>query len=589
MNEENISFLHRFKNKKVILVFISVLVVLILASTVYLVLSKKSAKQFYLESEGRNFRQYAEQIKKAYKDFYTTQEPYMNSINKRRVEITADLESASDKPFGISNAKGIFDVIEKSKLVIDTKNNQKMKSSVTKASLLLDKSPLMDAEIFTKDRQLAFTVPVLTPDMYFTVNLDKLDDVYKRFNIPLRPKEFISSPDIASRIKFSDPELDNVIKDYGPFISGLIDEKDVKYGKNVVLKVGDRERRGREVTVTLGGEKTKSLLKALADKAASDDVLLKLTYGNFADVAHLFDEAGFFQLFDTLEKWGYLSLNENIKAPLDSLNVKKDMEEFKSTFKNAFSRMSYPEGLKMTVVVDKSGNILDRKLDIPGLQDDSGRKFSIDVHSGKNDTSIINFKNSFFNLGITKIGPEGEKLRQVYGISSHILLQPENGDEKGKIEFKYEKSRGESVEFAFGGKLDIDRSTDKLTLKKNNSIKYNFEILGDKPDIIDRVKGEVLMSTARNNKLKTRNTNTVVTVNVSMPSFDLKDTTLKISLAAEDKFEIEDFNLPDIQNARTVDLNNISDTELQKVEEEIMKSFGTFYFNNKSIIDAFMQ
>lgn len=586
MSDKKSSLINKLKNKKLIIASISVMVAAALAAAGYFVLSKKSAREFYLESEAKNFRKYSDHLKKLYRDFYASQEPYMDSRYRKRAELTADIKAEGDSPFGIAKAQNIIDIIEKCKVIINTKNNPKGKESLTNLSLLIEKSPIIDAIAFTRDGKLGFTVPVLTPDRYFMLDINRVDEVYNRFNIPFRPKRFVKKADIAQTIKFNDTELDEIAKEYGSLISGLIEEKDVKYGKNVVLKVGGKEVKGREVVVTLGSDKTKKLIRQALDKASEDNRMLRLTYENYADILGLVGDTGLLQLVDVLNETGYLQLNENIMAILESMDIKKNLEGFKSDIKEFGSKSGYPEGLKMALVLDKSGNILDRKVSVSFIRSSGGQKSSIDIHTGSNDIKNDNFKNGFFTLRLTKTGPGGEKLLDALTINSKLTATPKNEDEKGRVELIYEKNKGGNVEFAVAAGVDIDRSTDRLTLKRNNIMKYNIEVHGDSPDITDRFYGEISMVSGENKKQKTRNTSTGIVVNADLPSFGMKPLVLKFNLVQEDRFDIQEFSLPEVQAARSVDLNTIPDADLKKVEEEIMASFGTFYMSNKSLIDS---
>jgi len=587
MADKTAFFINRLKNKKLAAVSIFVIVAVVLAITGYLVFSGKSARQFYLDAEAKNFKKCSEHIKKIYSKFYKGQEPYIKDMHRSRIELTADIQSEGDVVFGIQNSRSIMDVIRKCKLIIDNKSKPAEKESLTNLSLLVDKSPIIDALIFTGKDKLGFTVPVLTPDRYFTLDLDKIDEVYERFGIPVRPKKIAKKAEFARTIKFSGEELDAMAKEYGSLISGFIAEEDVKYGKDVVLKVGDREVKGREVIVTLGEDKTEELIGQVLDKASGDDRLLRLTYENYADVVGLFRDMGFFQLVDVLDETGYMRLNDIIKKGfLDRLNVSKDLKGFKDSLKEVGSGYKYPDGLKMVLVIDKSGNILERKASVTYIPGKDGEKRVIDIYTGINDVKNVGFNNGFFTLTLTRTGTAGEKLEDTLTVNTRFAQSSENDDGKGRVEIIYRKSRDEDTKFAVKAGVDIEKSTDQLTLKKNTIAKYNMEFQGDRPDITDRFYGEIKTVAGENKKRKIKNVSTGTVLNADMPSFGMKPLTLKLNLAREDRFDIEDFSLPEPEAATTVHLNTASEDDLKKVGEEIMASFGTFYMNNKSLIDA---
>ena len=162
--------LDKFKSRKITVILSIFFLLVIIAAAFYVFSPKKTPKEIYFDAESMNFTKYSESIKKSYKEFYASQEPYMNSRHKRRSEMTLKMEPGSDKPFGLENAKSIFDLVERCKIVIDSNCNPTEEKSVSNVSLLLEKAPLIDAQIFTAGKQLGFTVPVFTPDMYFKLD-----------------------------------------------------------------------------------------------------------------------------------------------------------------------------------------------------------------------------------------------------------------------------------------------------------------------------------------------------------------------------------------------------------------------------------
>lgn len=590
-SEVRMRILNKINKKMIIIISISVLTAAALLATAYLTMFSKQARQFYLEAEAKNFKKYSDQIKQIYGDFYSDQKPYIEGNYKKRVEVTADIKSEDTKIFGLSNAQGIFDIINKCKVVVDSKNNPAVNAGLTNISLLLEKAPLIDITVFKKDRQLGFTVPVVLPDKYFTLNLDKLDDVYDRFYkrydlLPIKPKRVVSAVGMAKTIRFSNEELDSTAKNYGTFISALLEDKDVQYGKNVIIKIGNEVKKGREVAITLDSVKTKKLLQGIAEKMSNDDVLLKMTYENYADVIKMLDEAGLFQALKVFDEQGYLKINDTVKGLLNTLNIKKDIPGFKGALKKFLSDVDYPDGLKMTVVIDSSGNILDRKVTINASSNDNAGRV-ININTGTNDVKNDNFKTGICSIKLIDTLKDGNTYTREYSINSTII--PTGKNEKGGIVINYTGKKNDNLELSTQVNLDIDRNTDELTMKDNSTVKYVVRWAKDKNSSEgDKLSGELSSVSWKNNKLKTRNKNTTLTMNADLPSSGLKNTSLKLDFKKEDKFDIGEFQLPQLSNSNTIDLNNVTDKDLEKVEGEIEASFGTFYLKNKPIVDAVM-
>lgn len=579
------------KRKHAIIILCSIAAVLVLLfAALYRMLSGESARELYFKAESRNFKKYSEDLNQIYGNFHAKQAPYMNSRYRRRTEFTLDItHGGKDVQFfnGV-NAGAILDIARNSKLIVDSRHDPAANQSLGKVSLLVQRTPLIDAEVYTKDRELGFAVPVIAPDKYFLLSLDKLDSVYDKFGISFRPKRLIKQVDLDKAIFYSAEEVERLAEKYGALMSGFIDEEDVKYGEEVKVRVGGEERNGREILLSLDKNKTQKLFAALLDEASRDDVLLRITYGNLAGVSGLLNEAGFFQLFDVIEDAGLLSLNENIKSILNHMNIADDLETFKKKIMEAKQKIEFPGGFEMRVVVDKDGNILTRDLSLPFTDVKNEKQYELNVTSGTNDLKNQGFRNVFCRISLGYEGADGEKRMNLYEVNSRLEQLSKNKDEKGSVELKYEKSRNGETEFAVAAVFNIDRHMDEATQKKNNSILYDITFQGDRPDLKDRFYGELAWKEGRNNKLKTLNVDAALTVNMDLATLNVENAVIKLNAVREDRFDIEEFRLPDMQEFAVVRLDSISEGELAELEKEIMASFGKFYLSNKPLFDSIM-
>ncbi len=570
-----------FKNKKVLL-GIAAAVVLILAAAAYMLFPGKSARDFYLKAEGRNFKIYSDMIKKTYKDFKEAQQPYLSANYKVRTEISADIKQ-KDAPPAVS---GIYDVLGKCKLVADYQCNPVEKTSLTGLSLLLEKSPFVDAEIISRDKQLYFTVPVFTPGRYFGVDTERLDEVYDRFKAPVKPLRVPNPTDAANAVEFDSEEFERLASDYGKYISEHLKDKDVKYGKTVDLTISGEKTGGREVFVSLGKEDSLALLKGLAAKAGSDDAFVKLTYGNYADVSGVVDAMGIFQLINYLDRTKTLALNEEGRSLLKAFDITKDLDGFKQDLSKLFDSFNMTDGLKMTLIIDKAGNILDRTVTAK-LKDTAGAEHEINIHTGTNSVKYNDYRNRYLKADIYTRTAGGETHRY-FGINPAVTPSSKDGDVKGRLDFYWGIDVKNGIYSLISAKLDIDTATDPLTLKKNSLIKYAVEQQNTKEGTPDKISGEINTVSWKNNKMKTRNKTTDITFNAELPNFGITGFSAGLKLAREDRLELEPFTLPEVPSGSLVDLNTATDEELQKVQNEILASFGTFYMTNKPIIDAVM-
>jgi hypothetical protein len=126
-------------------------------------------------------------------------------------------------------------------------------------------------------------------------------------------------------------------------------------------------------------------------------------------------------------------------------------------------------------------------------------------------------------------------------------------------------------------------------LKRHTKVAYDFTLDGANTADKGQFSGEVNTASWSNKKFNTRNNNTGITLKLHMPSFDAGDFMLKLNFAREDKFGIEAFTLPDIGQEKTdsiIYLDKASDADFEKLSDDVLAAFGTFYMTNKPVFDA---
>ena len=544
------------------------------------------AREFYFKAESNNFKKYSQWLEKNYTAFQEAQQPYKESAYRRRVEITADVMSGGN-PFGLKHADRLSDLIKKSKLIVDTRRSPLEDTAVSDMSLLIEKAPFLDAEVFTEARNLYFTVPVLLPEKYFRADLNKIDEVYDKLSVPVRPKRLVNAADIAEALQFDEPAFDESLSALGAVFKEIISKDAVKYGQEREITISGQAVKGREVLVSLDEASATELLGRLASAAASNDTLISLTYGNFADLSAMLEDAGLFRLFDFLDKTGVVVLNESEKKLVERLNVKKDTEGFRKAITEGFSGYTLKDGMNMTLVIDRSGNILDRKLSLDLTATESGKSFKLDIHTGSSSTNWDDCRNRFAEIKVEQPDADSGSGSKTTVLAVHSVFQKANGtDLKGDITING------SVTSPDGGKsgaditLAIAGGTDATTLKRHDSIKYGLMLYGQYGD--GNLDGELSMVSWKNKKLHSANRSVKLTAAANLPSFGIKDLSAEISLSGEDRLGIEPFALPDIQQGSVTDLNAATDSDLERIRMEVMASFGSFYLSNKPVFDAIL-
>jgi len=572
----------KLRGKKAILVVALVLLVAAVSYFAVRLFGQTDARSFYFKAESRNIGEYIQWIKDSHNNFQEKQRPYDSTTYKRRNEITADIRSGG-KPFGMKDATRLFDLITKSKLVVDTKNNPVEKKSVTTASLLVEKAPFMDAELFTDNGAIYFTVPVLLPGKYFSVEQKEIDLLYDRFSIPVRPKKFVTGLDIAKTIKLDEQVLDASLKGLGDVFSGVIKKENVTYGERKQIDISDEAVSGREIIVALDGPSATTLFRNLIDFIVEDEALLSYTYGNYADLSALMEEAGVFSLSEFLDEKGIVYLNEDERKFRSALNIKKDMEGVKKSLKSFAESYELKDGLEMTLFIDKDSRIVKRDVEfnLTSLKDNKSLKLGINTGA---TTVYPDLKNRFVNFTLDKKESGGSVLK-IY--ATPVFKKPQGDDVKGTISAGFSIEKPDGIITGADIEFDITGQTDKNTLKRNNSVKFSSRLFGESEDGF--ISGEVTRTSWKNKKLGTVNSIVNISAKADLPNFDIKDLSAEIKIAGEDVLGINAFTLPAVNRDEVADLVKAPDSEIDKIKMQIMASFGAFYFNNKAIFDAILE
>ena len=581
------------RNRKRLYAAIVVLVAALIVFLVIKLLLPHNAVDFYINAEKRNLDRIIQLADKGYTEFVEKQKPYLEEPHRRRVEITADI-GAGGEAFGLGQTDQLSGILKKSKLITDTKKQPQEGVSLSNLSLLVERSPLIDAELFSDEQSLYFTEPVITPGKYFSARLDQLDEVYDKYSIPIKPKKSINEAEIAKILEFDGAAFKNSTEKLGDIAAKYLTKATVKYGEKREIMISGESVKGREVLVSLDEALATALLYELADFIITDDVLVRYTYGNYARISSLLNDAGLFRLFEYLDETGNVVLNEIEKALVESLSKEKDVESLKRALGEIISRRVVKDGLNMTLLVDNDGNILDRKVVIELLNKEDMNFAKLDLNSGSTSTVFEDARNRFLNMVLTQKGSgsssQGVNKGGATEVSefyiSPVFEKSKEGETIGSVDIEYAYSSSGQERAGFGLDLDISSIPDELTLKTNNRIGFVTRIFGDTGE--GKLQGEWSNSTWENKKLRSRNSTSEVSISVDMPFIGVSDFTAGIKLAGEDRFGIEPFTLPDIVNSSVIDLNNLTQKDLDRIYMEAMASFGSFYISNKPLFDALL-
>lgn len=585
------------KKKNIIIIAAGLLLAGVIAYIAVRTLGTPAAAGLYYKAESRNFERIAHWMEQQHDAFTESQKPYMDKNHRLRTELTASVGSGG-KAFGLAADGRMMELIEKCKLVADTRRQPQTGVSQTDLSLLLQKVPFIDAKIHSDKETIYFTVPVLMPGKYFSADIGRLDEVYDKFSIPIKPKKLVNSADIAGNIEFKAETFRNSAGKLGDIVKKYVTADKVKYGQDKDVTVSGQAFRGREVLVSLDEEAATAMLHELADVISQDDALLSYTYGNFTRLSTLADDAGLFGFLSFMDETGAAAMNKFEEELLKGLNVREDRERFSKSLKETIGGYRLKNGLQMALVIDRDENILERKLslDVQSISGDKG--FVLDIGTGSTNNSFDDPRNRYADVVITakpaadasQADAAEEGGNGADGVTE-LHIRPEftkTGVQGGKgsldisLAFTPQGGAGTGIDV----KLDITGGRDELTLKKNTSVKFQANITGETGD--GTLEGEWSESAWENKKFDSRNSTAELSFSADLPFLGISNFSGVLNIASEDRFGTEPVTLPDISQSEVTALDDVTKSDIDRIEMEILASFGTFYLSNKAIFDAFL-
>lgn len=574
----------RNSRKSVIIISLCIIFAAVLAYIIYSAVSRKSTTEIYLDAESKNFERIVNKIEGYYASFVEKQKPYMEGPNRSRTEITADIKGAEEL-LGLKNAGQVSGIINRAKLIIDTRTQPQKGISAAEASLLLERTPFLNAELYSDGRTIWFAVPEIMPGRYFSTQRDRLGDLYDRFSIPVKPMDTISGPKIAKSLVFDREPLMASAKKLGDIFTGYFTDETVTLKGKLDFAAGEKTFEGLEFHIYLNEERASSLFRELFTAVSEDEVLLKHVYGNYANMTALLDDAGLFRLFGYLDDTGMMTLSDYERKIVDRLSESKDIDAFGSRLKQLAVDYRLKDGLIMKVVTDKDGNILAREimLDISNIK--GGTSYKLDIFTACSNEVLDDIRNRKVSITLVEYGGEENRTTELSVVPVFEKTDGAGADTRGKIDIMYAVTGANGIRNQMDIGLDISGGLDQKTQRRNRTIKIDAKITGETGD--GSVSGTLSNMSWSNKKQKTTNSVTSIDISADLPFLNINDFSARLDIKDEDSFDIGDFPLPDMGRENVMDLGTASDEDLNRLEMEVMASFGAFYLNNKYIFDAF--
>jgi hypothetical protein len=593
------------KNRNLYILTAAILVIAVIAVIIFISVGKnKNVKDLYFEIETKNFVNFMSDIIKKQNDSMAKTKPLREQPSRTRHEISVKLSNlGSGGNQGLNIPEQAIDVINSSKLVLNSRYDLKNDIQTGSLSFLLEGQSFLDINTFLDKNIMGLQIPVIY-DKYFVLDKNNVSYAFDRFGIDMPAKKILIPSEINDTLKIPLVEFKDIFTDYIAFMEDIIAEQNISITKNVKLKQveypvsnynnpvlqgkneqqdNDKQKQQNLVTVksetsSKSEESSKSGAASELGVASKSDIKLepetvyqpqessnnktksgkydiftiKLNEDEFKAVAEktidmlcsdkrLFDITlgKTYTVCEMLKDAGYFDLSKDLEAAYNQAKKYEDINMLKQDLLNIIKYSSFPEGFNMALTVDKSGNIVDRKISFANkMEGESKRMFSL--HAGQ-----------FF---------------------TRLVIEQESSESKS------ENSLG----------TDNSNAVIEIEIIRQEEASRNFIYINCVNNIWPDFKAAIntTKTSSEDNKKKTLNTNYILDIDLTCTELGIEKGNMLIDVKREDRYGI-DFTLPEINEDTAVDIKSITEDGIETVKTEIQFSAAKFLLTNQYLINAF--
>ena len=500
------------KAKKIIITIVIVLAILATLGGVFAFLWFKTSVFNWLKPSDDLF---ADQLKSAFelKDFKYTN--YSDTLDKYKdlfeKPVKAKLNISAN--LNVSELdKNVQDVINKSKITVESNADVKNKKSQNKVGLYSDNSEVLTVDMVTNDDKVGIGCKDLS-DKYLAVSMEDLISYLKKNgNMSRDELEMLSKVTSGKSINpydllyISEDDLKHFDKEYSiDKIIDLISKDCFSKKNNVKVEVDGDEVKTYATYLTLTGDDAYKFAEEFTNKVKDDSVITKIV----AEKANMVLEY----------------------ANQDKISEKEVEQYMDKLFESTLSELE-------------------------GLKDEKDSAVQIAIYSKNNKPVRIDFnmlEDAEDDDAETLISIEYAKNKDIYTIYNNgkaYMSVVNDYEKKGKNEYKGKltlKAQGMSM-----GTLDYE-IVDK---EKESKLYLNLNIpLAD-------VSGKIDISSKGNYKKEPVEVNGTISFNYKKESAEIK---------FDGTFEFGDASIPELNSSNSINILKLSESELQAEAEKILK------------------
>ncbi|MFZ5753427.1 MAG: hypothetical protein ACOY3J_04240 [Bacillota bacterium] len=511
----------------------------------------KSPKQIYLEAEGKHLSQLVKTWGESYDWYYKEYvKPYLENPVRSTVEISAGIKGLE---LPDPNLWILLDILEKSKIIAESFVDEKNQQYYTKFDVALEGNKLIGFETFVDKTKFGFGVPLIY-NKYAVVDLKDRDKLKEKFGVTALPKKILTYNDVLDAFRIPKEEREALFEDYAKLYVDSLKKTQVTMQKGTFPE-GNMKINTRILTISFTEAEIADLMKKMADKMAEDEKLLNLVYTKQKSIIKLMDDAGY--------DLAALGIKEKEKS-----EIKGMLQEFSKNIHDGLKDLKLADGVKMVLYIDGKDNILEREVTFGNANDKTVIKTARWVDASKQE-------NGLFVVSGGEQGKSGE-LKAAY------TKKPiDSKTKKGTFSFSLKDDKED-----FSLLLESDFSEVKDGAKQDDEVK--FTVTAKDQEGTGKFSGELKTNMAVNEKDKNREMDSTLKLTFDVSSEGIQGANLNVTVKQKDEFGAE-VKLPKLEAGNTVDVVNISEEEMFKLQQELMAAVQQFVEKNMALFQPYMQ
>jgi hypothetical protein len=549
------------KQKKV--VFLILLAVLLFGSIAlgYEMIIKNNPKNLYLLAEYKTNQQTLKDLKEIYGEEWELQKALLDKPSSSTSEVKMDLNLEEGIP-GVDPFQQaiITSILDSSKIVINVDQDPVSNTSFSTFGLDLSGNNLFSAELYQSKEETGVQVPVLYDKFLFIQN-NQFGEAIRKFDPTYSGPESLDQfmPNYNEMYKLPQELQEHIRTNYTQFLMDSLKEEYITLTKNVPYQSPEGSVNLRQIDIVMTEDDVKQFLVQFVDKLSKDEELLDLVAEN-------------------LIEWMKI---EEYYAEEDMTNpeyIKGKIEEGFNEMRSGLEQTRFPEGLSMTLLINKQELIVDRT-------------FNFAVTDENDEGAKVNFTwNKWVEKDSNKTSSWVFQVQPIDDTDVAFLVEAQTTS--SKVDDGVKEDLLGSMVVVENGKTSVDVSLDlssfRTTEDGRKRTEYDFELgfngteFEEEQPIINGNVTRIVDQDLKENYSK-QQTDFNLNVGMNLPYEGKQTINLIFNTTTDIQFK-DQIDFPVLSEENGVNIATLSEEEMYMIGAEIERSIQQFILGNSSLL-----